>query len=364
MLCNKLKNNTLCLASSLVIAGIVMLSAAFAFASEVVRLENGIEVNLYTAQTILEQLTERDPDGRLYLRLPGELLRYRLVEDINDDIIINKGDGSFHPFNLDAVVQALAAVDLGGVFPDYDIDVYILPYPRYYLLSSTSSGNRIFLSPGVYEASQYAVAYTATHELGHTFQHYYLPDEDLEGWKQYLTLRGIYGDPDYSSTAEHMNRPKEIFAEDFRFLFGGEYATYSGTIENSELVLPSLIPALEPLMASLVTGEFAIDYNDESMPAGEPMTVSNYPNPFNPVTTIDVTFDGSASSEPHYIDVKIYGVDGRLVKSLYSGPVARDRFSIGWNATDDRGIPVASGVYFYRVRADVGNRVGKMLLMR
>ena len=354
----------LCLALFCAVAGVILLSCIDASAGEIVRLDNGIEVNLHTTETILEQLTERDPDGQLYLRLPGELLRYRLVEDINDDIIVNKGDGSFHPMNRDAVVQALAAVDLRGISMDYGIEVYILPYPRYYPLSSSSSGNRIFLSPGVYEASQYAVAYTATHELGHTFQHFFLPDEDLEGWSEYLTLRGIYGDPAFTSESEHMNRPKEIFAEDFRFLFGGEYATYTGTIENGELALPTLVTGLESFMVSLAADEFAIDHDNESTPAGEPMTVSNYPNPFNPVTTIDVTFNGSISGKPHHIEVSIYGVDGRLVKNLYSGPAEPDRFSIGWNATDDRGIPVASGVYFYRVRADVGSRVGKMLLMR
>lgn len=366
MFINRLIKNML--RSAVLIASFTLLlllpAGAFCEPSDTVYLQNGITVNLYDPEMILEHLTERDSEGLLYFRPPGELLKYRLVEDINDEVIVNKGDGEFHPFNPTSIVQAFEAIEMGKAAIDCAIDVYILPYPRYYPLTSSSSGNRIFLSPGVYEMSSYVQAYTVTHEFGHSFQYVYMPEEDTEGWYQYLTMRGIYGDPNYSCTAEHMNRPKEIFAEDFRFLFGGDYATYSGAIENADLVVPSLVPGLESFMICLVTGDDAIDISRESADARELLVASNYPNPFNPVTVIRLRFSDAVSSGTHDIDLKIYSVDGRLVRDLYNGPVDGDQFSIAWNGTDDGGTPVASGLYFFRVRSDAGATSGKMLLMR
>ncbi len=324
-------------------------------------LQNGITVDLYSPETILENLAEREEDGSLYLRMPGELLRYRLVEDINDEIIMNKGDGMFHPMNHEWVIQAMAEIDLSGVKIDQAVEVFILPYPRYYPFTSSSCGKRIFLSPGVYEIIPYMVAYTVVHEFGHVFQHSYLPDDDIDGWRRYLTLRGIYEDPVYTSTADHMFRPKEVFAEDFRYLFGGEYATYSGAIENPDLLLPTLVLGLEPFMVSLVSGEYLVD--NGPVPEG-PLAVSNYPNPFNPSTVITLRFGGDDPYGTRPVDVSVYGVDGRLVKDLYSGAVSGDSFSVPWDGTDDRGISVSSGLYFYRVVSGGDAMNGKMLLLR
>jgi hypothetical protein len=295
------------------------------------------------------------------MRMPGELLRYRLVEDINDEAILNKGDGMFHPMNYEWVLQALEEIDLNGIAIDQDIEVFILPYPRYYPLSSSSCGKRIFLSPGVYEVIPYVVAFTVVHEFGHAFQHHYLPDEDVEGWRQYLTLRGIYEDPTYTCTADHMYRPKEIFAEDFRYLFGGEFATYTGSIENPDLLPPTFVQGLEPYMVSLVTGEYAFDGGPT--PNG-PLAVSNYPNPFNPSTVITLRFGGDDPYGSHHVDISVYSVDGRLIKDLYKGTVTGDSHSVVWNGTDDRGNAVASGIYFYRVVSPGASINGKMLLLR
>lgn len=324
-------------------------------------LQNGISVDLYTPEMILENLTERDEDGSLYLRMPGELLRYRLVEDIKDEVIMNKGDGIFHPMNCEWVIQAFEEIDLAGIMIDQRVEVFILPYPRYYPLTSTSCGERIFLSPGVYEIIPYMVAHTVAHEFGHVFQHAYMPDDDIDGWRTYLMLRGIYEDPVYTSIAEHMYRPKEVFAEDFRYLFGSEYATYSGSIENPYLLLPTLVQGLEPFMISLVSGEYVVD--NGPVPEG-PLVVSNYPNPFNPSTIITLRFGGDDPYGTRPVDISVYSVDGRLVRDLYSGAVTGDSFSVPWDGMDDRGISVSSGLYFYRVVSDGNALNGKMLLLR
>ena len=128
-------------------------------------------------------------------------------------------------------------------------------------------------------------------------------------------------------------------------------------IENPELLVPTLVPGLEAFVASLA----GIEVEDAIAVAG-PLAVANHPNPFNPATVITVAF-GSASEERR-VDIKVFGVDGRLVKNLYSGMVEGDRFSIAWDGTDDRGATVTSGIYFYRAATNIGTATGKMLLMR
>ena len=294
------------------------------------------------------------------MRLPGELLRYRLVEDIDDEVIVNKGDGTYHPIETAHVLEALEAIAVGGGVFDHAIEVYILPYPRYYPLTSSASGNRIFLSPGVFEVTRDVAAHTVTHEFGHTYQSRFMPDEDLEAWHGYLTLRGIYQDPRYTSTAEHMFRPKEVFAEDFRYLFGGDASRYSGTIENPELLLPTLVPGLESFMIALA----GIAEETETFHVAGPIAVSNYPNPFNPATVITLAFGSDVPPGERRVEIKLYNIEGRFVRTLYSGAVRDDRLSLTWNGTDQSGAPVASGVYFYRAVSNVGTATGKMLLMR
>ena len=85
----------------------------------------------------------------------------------------------------------------------------------------------------------------------------------------------------------------------------------------------------------------------------------NYPNPFNPATTIafDLPRDG-------FVELAIYGLDGALVRRLISEPVPAGRHSAAWDGRDARGEPVASGLYLYRIEAGEFEKTRKMLLMK
>ncbi len=325
--------------------------------------DNGIEAQVYSPETILGAMTERDDEGRLIFKLPnGDC--YLFIEDTSDPAIINKGDGSFHPMKVDEVLRALDMIDVRGRRVECEITVYILPYPRYGYLRSTASGNTIFLSPGVYEASTYFVAFTVTHEFGHVFQHTYLPVSGADRWETYLRLRGICDNPMYTDASIHCSRPREIFAEDFRYLFGGEEACYTHSIENPDLPPPDEVEGLEAFIVSVLSPVVA------SMPEhGAPsrqtiLSAANFPNPFNPSTTIEVTLNETAEAAPRDVDISIYRVDGSLVRTLYHGGVTGAVLSSTWDGRDARGADAPSGVYFYRVRSGSEFRTGKMLLVR
>ncbi len=85
----------------------------------------------------------------------------------------------------------------------------------------------------------------------------------------------------------------------------------------------------------------------------------NYPNPFNPETTI--SFESKAHTEA---DLSIYNMKGQLVRSLHKGAVSKGQNSFVWDGKDNLGKPVASGLYLYQVKSDGESYSRKMLLMK
>jgi hypothetical protein len=85
----------------------------------------------------------------------------------------------------------------------------------------------------------------------------------------------------------------------------------------------------------------------------------NWPNPFNPTTTI--RFDIVRTS---HVSLCVYDVSGRMVRSLVDGKLPRASHVVDWDGRDDRGRPVASGVYFYRLHADDFAMTKKMVFLK
>jgi len=91
----------------------------------------------------------------------------------------------------------------------------------------------------------------------------------------------------------------------------------------------------------------------------------NYPNPFNPSTTIKFTLPSpkdAGSTLP--TTLKIYNVLGKVVRTLVDEPMAPGEHHQIWDGRDDQGNQVASGIYFYRLRASEFQDSKKMVLMK
>ena len=86
----------------------------------------------------------------------------------------------------------------------------------------------------------------------------------------------------------------------------------------------------------------------------------NYPNPFNPSTQI--SFDVPEGSE--FVRLNIYNVLGKNVSSLINNVVNPGKHKVEWNAKDNEGNPVASGIYFYELNTPSYTERKKMLLIR
>ncbi|MHB1050903.1 MAG: FlgD immunoglobulin-like domain containing protein [Bacteroidota bacterium] len=85
----------------------------------------------------------------------------------------------------------------------------------------------------------------------------------------------------------------------------------------------------------------------------------NFPNPFNPSTTIEFQLPASG-----FVELKVYDIAGREVTTLVSDVKNAGTHRIQWNAVDDRGMKVSSGVYFYRISAGQFNQIKKMILLK
>jgi hypothetical protein len=89
----------------------------------------------------------------------------------------------------------------------------------------------------------------------------------------------------------------------------------------------------------------------------------NYPNPFNPSTTIEYSLRGT---EGVAVDASfvIYNARGQKVRTLFSGKAMPGDHSVTWNGTDDNGHKVASGVYFLRLNAENYTSMKKAMLLK
>ena len=85
----------------------------------------------------------------------------------------------------------------------------------------------------------------------------------------------------------------------------------------------------------------------------------NFPNPFNPSTTIRYNL-----KEAGAVSLRIYDVMGQRVRELVDAPQPAGRYQVIWDGRDQRGTSVANGVYFYELRAGEFRALRKMVLMK
>ena len=85
----------------------------------------------------------------------------------------------------------------------------------------------------------------------------------------------------------------------------------------------------------------------------------NYPNPFNPETTIQYSLE-----TPGWVDISIYNIGGQLIRELKRGIENSGMHSLIWNGRDDHNNAAASGLYYVRMRANNRTSIIKMTLMK
>ena len=99
--------------------------------------------------------------------------------------------------------------------------------------------------------------------------------------------------------------------------------------------------------------------NDDTVVPAILSGVTNYPNPFNPNTTIALALAKDAE-----VSVRIFNVKGQVIRTLLNGNVKAGIHNLLWNGADDDGNTVSSGIYLVKVQGAGFSKSHKMTLMK
>ena len=149
------------------------------------------------------------------------------------------------------------------------------------------------------------------------------------------------------------NYKKSIF--NFFLLNSFTFIAYSQTLQNNEM---HFIPQdhVKPLSST----SSVLSMEDlTTVIINDFVLLQNFPNPFNSITSISFQLQAESS-----MSVTIYDFMGNVVKDLFSGIESSGYKSINWDATNNNGDLVSTGMYFYRLRVGDASEVKRMMYLK
>jgi len=86
--------------------------------------------------------------------------------------------------------------------------------------------------------------------------------------------------------------------------------------------------------------------------------ISNYPNPFNSSTTIEVRI-----GKAEYVNISVINILGQTVETLYNGELTEGNYRLNWNAQTTNG-ELSTGIYFVAIQTNTFSQLRKMVLLK
>ncbi len=154
-------------------------------------------------------------------------------------------------------------------------------------------------------------------------------------------------DYDYNAavTLKAINYPK------FEFAFWNE--SLSDTASTKIVILKS-----DTTMNAIFVPASNVENNSVGIPK-EFVLRQNFPNPFNPQTKIEYQLAKNC-----FVNITIYNIQGQVIKVLVEEEKSAGWYSIKWDALNQHGIKVPSGVYLYHIKTKFFEQTRKMILMK
>lgn len=185
----------------------------------------------------------------------------------------------------------------------------------------------------------------------------------LTGIEAFPEVKQVYKNSDHPLSAGGNNRQDADIALDW----AGNIVWFENG--NEEIVMIAVPRAgssvtLTTKSADTITVSGTSSVGDkESMPKGFSLN-QNYPNPFNPTTTISYQIPTDA-----HATVVVYDVLGNVVNELFNGPANSGYNAVVWNGLNNAGAKISSGMYLYRVTAQLNDGrtftdVKRMLMLK
>lgn len=120
------------------------------------------------------------------------------------------------------------------------------------------------------------------------------------------------------------------------------------------------VPSVQSLSPEFQGGSVALESRTPAAALPTEFGLSqNVPNPFNPSTIVEYALPKDAQ-----VNLSVYNVLGQHVTTLVNEMQRAGRQTVTWDGTDASGVSVASGVYFYKIRAGDYSNTKKMLLLK
>ena len=165
----------------------------------------------------------------------------------------------------------------------------------------------------------------------------------------------------YLDSGAYLNISAEF---DFCEMMGDDYYYYYDTLDCFDMLEEDFgmtdiqDVTLDFWMEMSYTGSLSIA-GDIGLQPNEFKLHQAFPNPFNPTTTLQYEM-GSAGP----VSIDVFDVNGRKIRSLYTGIQTPGQHEIRWDAKDDRGRSMSSGVYLFNVNVGGKTQTAKTLLLK
>jgi len=177
-------------------------------------------------------------------------------------------------------------------------------------------------------------------------------------WNLLINLENMLEDGIFSDIIRISAKGAEKIPADYIFRIINPADGSSADLRNEDFLLDIEIshaegePWLIPLYLEVIP-------SGSNLGEREAFSASNYPNPFNPETTISYNLPAES-----FVYLEIYNLKGQLVKKLVGESQPSGMHKVVWNGCDQQGREVASGFYFYRLKTKDNQLTRKILLMK
>lgn len=304
------------------------------------------------------------PDFQMQGNSGEQIAYFRAVGDINgdgyDDLLINRFPE--YPFAQYGNIEVYFGGEEIDTICDFVFnDVYF--NPNYYSMPSADLngddcddfiiGNNIYFgNPDLNNVEILATSYWLDFSS--------INDDsfsDLICWDtEEDTLHIIYGEenfelePDISISVEHVNY------YDDKVFFYCNIGDVNGDGED-ELLLNNAEDGFLTNTA-LIKGLYTPNYIENYIINNNSFNLSNYPNPFNPSTTIEFSIQNESN-----IQITIFNIKGQKIKTLFNNNCSNGNHTIIWNGVDESNNPVSSGIYYYKLKVNGKTEVVKKCML-
>ena len=148
--------------------------------------------------------------------------------------------------------------------------------------------------------------------------------------------------------------------------FEGLYSSYRFSFYGVNTVIEDQLADRDGI-DTVINVEF-LKFYDQTIPIAElsinesvikpDFELTNYPNPFNPITTIDFSIQRDSN-----IDLSVFNIKGQKIKTIANNEYNEGSHLVVWNGDDETGKSVSSGIYYYKLNVNGKTKAVKKCLL-